>query len=143
MWNLRFLGFSFLKKLLADDQVVYYFIIDEIYAYVHNLSPLKKSRKQVTYFNCDLQTNEETYGAVSFKSDFHSVLTETSANKSPVKITGFKRRANFRNNIVEDIELNHRSSVTVLSPAEVSFEYHTVQEEPADIKSVQDILDNG
>jgi len=66
-------------------------------AYVHNVSPIKKSkRSHVDYFNCKLQCKDMTYDSVSFKSEAHSILNTAADQKSPIKLTGYKRKANFR-----------------------------------------------
>ena len=113
-------------------------------AFVHNVSPVKKSQnKRVEYFNCQLQTQDQTYQAVSFKLDHKSTLDEASDSKSPVKLSGFKRKANYRNNNIQDVEINKKTNITLLDSTKVSFTHHVAEGEMADIVDVKTISASG
>lgn len=110
-------------------------------AYVHNLSPVKKSKRQVSYFNCHLQSENQSFEAVAFKAELHESMKESNENRSPIKISGFKRRANFRNNQQQDIELNKMTKITMLS--EAPFKFKSMKVDCPEVVKVRSILDNG
>ena len=104
-------------------------------AYVHNLSPVKKSKRQVSYFNCQLQSQNQSFEAVAFKAELHESMKESTENKSPIKISGFKRRANFRDNQQQDIELNKMTKITMLS--EAPFKYKSMKVDSPEVMKVR------
>lgn len=111
---------------------------------MHNVSPLKKSKnKSVGYFNCNLQTQGQTFQAVAFKLETKDTLDEASVSKSPVKLSGFKRKDNFHNNKIQDIEINKKTNVTLLSKEQAPFRYHTITPDVAELVDVKTLLDSG
>ena len=68
-------------------------------------------------------------------------LFTAEQQKSPIKLTGYKRKANFRNNNLQDIEINRKTAITILDSA--NFKHSTQQSNLADKKSVKDIKEHG
>ena len=74
------------------------------------------------YFNFKVQTEKNIiHDSVSFNVNMKDPLDEASLQKSPVKIKNFKQKVNYRDNSKTDIEINSRSSITLL--ADASFTY--------------------
>ena len=60
--------------------------------YVQNISPLKRSKKNVEYFTAVLQNQEQSYDKlVCFSPTKKAKLEKASLEKSPIKIEGVKR----------------------------------------------------
>ena len=78
---------------------------------------------------------------MSFKADLKPVLDEAAVNKSPVKMKGFKRKANYRNNNIQDIELNRSTSLSIVESA--PFPYVVYEPKKADFITVRDIQQSG
>ena len=57
------------------------------------------------------------------------------------KNDGFKKRANFRNNQQQDIELNKMTKIAMLS--EAPFNYKSMKVDCPEVMKVRSILDNG
>lgn len=119
-----------------------YLFIDSLLVYVHDVSPKKKARNNATeYFNMKLQSNSENYQAVSFNVNTHSVFQEAALSKSPVKLKCFKRKANLRDNNIQDIEVNKNTQV--LPMASASFDFKPLAVKIAAKRSIKDIKSTG
>ena len=120
------------------------FCIDSIIAYVHNVSPTKKSKRSgINYFNMVLQTQNANHQAVSYRFDVKNTIETAAESKSPVKLLYFKKKANFRDNAQEDIEINRKSIIYPCPKDETSFQYQGMEHSAAEGKSIQEIQDKG
>ena len=82
--------------------------------YIHNVSPLKQSRK-TSYFTAELQTSaNNVVRAVSFSPKKRSLFSKHQNEKSPVKISKFKISTRQGSAII----INEN---TAMAPAEVLF----------------------
>jgi len=88
-----------------------------------------------------LQTDTENVNTVSFKPELQETFKEASTNKSPVKISGHKRRANWRDNTVQDIEIGRNAKVKLMENAH--FAYQEMQSPEAPSMLVEEVLDAG
>ena len=88
-----------------------------------------------------MQTQQITHDAVSFKGEAHEVLQQAADQKSPIKLTGFKRKANFRDNSLQDIEINKCTAVTMLE--NVPFKYSTAAVPLAPFVTLKSIQEKG
>ena len=109
--------------------------------YIHDVSPVKKSKKGNQYYNFKLQTNKTTHQGVSFTTSSRAILEEAAEKKSPVKLAGYKRKANFRDNNLQDIEINRRTSITLLDRA--GFDYKVQNSSSAAMTNVKSIKEKG
>lgn len=66
----------------------------EIQGFIHNISPIKKS-KTTSYFDMDIQTKTEVVRGVCFASGKHSDFQTMSKNKSPDKLNNFTIKNNW------------------------------------------------
>ena len=116
---------------------------NELVAYVHNAQDVEtSSRNRVKYFKMKLQTAQgEVSDAVSYKPELQDTMKEASCSKSPVKITGFRREANYFNNKKQDVEMGRSAKVRLLSRA--AFAYEEMNAEVADFVPVNRILEEG
>ena len=128
-----------------DIEYIFFISDEELVAYVHEVSPVKKKRtnENVTYFNFKLQCEEEVYQGVSFKQDLKEPMTEAAASKSPIKITGHRKRANFRNNSIQDVEMGRNAKVKLLKDENCNFKYQEVDLPVADQTTIEAIQENG
>ena len=78
---------------------------------------------------------------MSFKKDSHQVLSDAAKNKSPIKLTGFKRKANFRDNSLQDIEIGSKTAVILLE--NVSFKYSACNIPLAKATNIKSVIENG
>ena len=63
-----------------------------LFGFIHNVSPIKISRKNVRYFEAKLQISPEHYHrVVSFSIEKHNTLLQASKTRQPVKITGYRK----------------------------------------------------
>lgn len=106
-------------------------------AYVHDVSPVTKSKKNVEYFKLKLQEQEQTHEAVSFKPELQETFSDAALTKSPVKITGHRRKANYKDNNIQDVEIGRSAKVILVSNAE--FDYTPQHVPVADEISVREI----
>jgi len=81
-----------------------------------------------------------TYDSVSFKSEAHSILNTAADQKSPIKLTGYKRKANFRDNTLQDIEINKKTAVTLMENA--PFKYSSASVPLAKTVTLKSLKDN-
>jgi len=88
-----------------------------------------------------LQCEEENYQSVSFKPNVHELLDSASEQKLPVKIHGFKRKANYKDNNLTDIEINRATSVIPLAQAD--FAYKEIEIDIAGYKDIQSVIADG
>ena len=95
---------------------------------MHNLSPIKKSQKNNSYFDMTLQTKNGTYRSVCFSPEKHSSLSSNYESSSPVKISKFQLKRNKRSNDNE-IHINKRSKFEEPQESEVTFDIEKVQSE--------------
>ena len=79
-------------------------------AYLHNLSPIKKSQKNNMYFDMTLQTKNGTYRSVCFSPEKHSGFSSKYESSSPVKISRFQRKRNQSSN-QDEIHINKQTFI--------------------------------
>lgn len=77
-----------------------------ITAYIHNLSPIKKSGRNTKWFDCQFQLEDKTVRAVCFDptTALQQHYTKLSEKKSPVKITNYEtgnKRKGFPQDVTE------------------------------------------
>ena len=114
-------------------------------AFVHRVSDLHKSpTKNINYFNFDLQSKEETIRAVAFKKELKETFDSAGSNKTPLKLTGFKRKADHFNQSLQNIEINSRTTITLLTQDNVDFKHDAGKPlKSAKLTSVKEILEKG
>ena len=99
------------------------FSLDCLLAYAHNVYPRERSNRnnKLEYFNLNLQTSEKVYHTVPYKMELMQAFQKAGLEMSPVKLSGFKVKANYKNNSQQDIEISRKSIVTKIN--EVPFTY--------------------
>ena len=110
-------------------------------AYVHNISPVKKSRgnNKIEYYNMNLQTEANNFRSVSHRIDLHKRFSDAAQSKSPVKITKFKHVANFFNKELKDVEINRLTKLD--APTSVNFEHQLPTVKPPPLSTIAEILE--
>ena len=88
-----------------------------------------------------LQSPNKTYRSVSFCQKLHEIFCKAQESKSPIKLTGFKRKLNYYDHTLEDIEINNSTKLQVIENA--SFPYVTSLESILTIKEILDTKKNG
>ena len=69
-----------------------------LFAYLHDLSPIKKSQRDNMYFHMTLQTEHKTYRSVCFSSENHQHFSAKYESSSSLKISKFQIKRNERTN---------------------------------------------
>ncbi len=65
---------------------------DSISGYLHNVSPIKTSRKNNRYFNATLQVSRDEYhNTVVFATEKHDTLNTAATNKTPIKMKNARK----------------------------------------------------
>ena len=90
-------------------------------AYLHNLSPIKKSQRDNLYFDMTLQTEDTTYRSVCFSPEKHTQFLTRYESSSPVKLSKFQLKRNTRTN-EDKVHINKRSKVDDTEESDVSFD---------------------
>ena len=90
-----------------------------------------------------LQTQNADHQAVSYRVDVKNTIETAAKSKSPVKLLYFKKKANFRDNAQQDIEINRKSIIYPCPKDEASFQYQGMEHSAAEGKSIQEIQDKG
>ena len=129
--------------LQYNQETTNFVFIDSLVAYIHNVSPEKRSKRnsQCRYFNMSLQTEAGNFEAVSYRMETKQLFDSASKKKSLVQLTKFKRKANFKNNAIQDIEIGRFTLVT--DAADASFAYAPLEKITAENVTVADIKNNG
>ena len=70
-----------------------------------------------------LQSPDKKYRSVSYRQEIHEIFCKAQESKSPIKLTGIKRKLNFLDYKKEDIEINNTTKLQVIENA--SFPYLT------------------
>ena len=91
------------------NTLIYIFYFSELIAYVHSVSPSKRSRRNTEYFNCKLQTKDSMVNSVSYKMDLRSKLEEASKSKKAISLSGYRHVANWKDNSKQDLQLNKKN----------------------------------
>ena len=95
--------------------------LDSHRGYIHNLSPVKRSRNQNQWFDFDLQTSPlKSRRVVGFNIANHSILQEHEASKTAVTLKNTKQNNN------NDIIFNQQSTVRVTPTFDIDFDYQPI-----------------
>lgn len=87
------------------------------YGFVHNLSPIKKSRNNSEWYQFELQTSPiKTTRVVGFNIPSHSKLKDFETSKTPVLLNNIKPKDN-------EIIFNQQSSLNAAANSDVPFDY--------------------
>ena len=109
-------------------------------AYLHNLSPMKKSQRDNLYFDMTLQTEQTTYRTVCFSPEKHRDFLTRYESSSPVKLTKYQMKRNARTN-QDEVHINKRSKVDDAQESEVSFDIKVLKHEQKCKPGISDITD--
>lgn len=100
--------------------------------YIHNLSPIKRSRNQNQWFDFDLQTSpSKLRRVVGFNTANHSTLQEHEESKTAVTLKNTKENNN------NQIIFNQQSIVRVTPTFDIDFDYQPMNQSPKSAASAQ------
>ena len=88
-----------------------------------------------------LQSPGKIYRSVSCRQELHEIFCKVQESKSPIKLTGVKRKSNFLDYTKEDIEINNTTKPQVIGNS--SFPYLTSLDSILTIKEILDTKKNG
>ncbi|XP_057291643.1 uncharacterized protein LOC130614240 [Hydractinia symbiolongicarpus] len=109
--------------------------------YLHDLSPVKRARNSsVGYYNFTVQTDETVHRGVSFRMDLRDKIEKAAESKSPVKLVNYKRKANWKDNSLQDIEVNRN---TRLEECKAGFAHKNIKKDVAKRQKIKTVLDSG
>ena len=61
--------------------------------YIHDVTTIRTAqRNDVKYFNMHLQSPDRKYRNVSYGQEIHEIFCKAQESKSPIKLTGVKRK---------------------------------------------------
>ena len=113
---------------------------NEIIAYVHSVSPIKRNKKNtIDYCDLVLQTSNETKRAICFSKSKRPILLDREHARTPVKISNFTNTPNEERYGCKLI-INDMTKITVPESNEYSFQYSKSSAEPPFVP-LQDVLD--
>ena len=99
--------------------------LDSHRGYIHNLSPIKRSRNQNQWFDFDFQTSpSKSRRVVGFNIANHSILQEHEASKTAVTLRNTKHNSN------NDIIFNQQSTVRVTPTFDIDFDHQPIDKSP-------------
>ena len=114
---------------------------DSLTVYVHDVTAIRTAkRNDIKYFNMHLQSQYKTYRSVSYCQELHEIFSKAQESKSPIKLTGFKRKLSYYNPTEEDIVIDSSTKLQVIE--DVSFTYVTSLESVLTIKEILDTKKN-
>ncbi|XP_046906057.1 uncharacterized protein LOC124487777 [Hypomesus transpacificus] len=88
---------------------------DSIVGYLHCVSPVKTSRRNLRYFEATLQTGREEYHrVVAFSVDKRIPFTQASQNNSPVKLANVRRGLSYSDPSGFDVLCSNSTTVEVV-----------------------------
>ncbi|XP_046901655.1 uncharacterized protein LOC124484673 [Hypomesus transpacificus] len=88
---------------------------DSIVGYLHCVSPVKTSRRNLRYFEATLQTGREEYHrVVAFSVDKRIPFTQVSQNNSPVKLANVRRGLSYSDPSGFDVLCSNSTTVEVV-----------------------------
>ena len=97
-------------------------------AYLHDLSPIKKSQRDNMYFHMTLQTEHKTYRSVCFSPEKHQNFSAKYESSSPLKISKFQIKRNERTN-EDEVHINKRTKMEDPLDSEICFDIRKVEAE--------------
>ena len=106
------------------------------------MSPVKTSRNGVRYYNFKFQTKDDVIDSVGYSKDLKSTIDDAVASKSPVKLKNYKRKANYRDNTKQDIELGYKAKVQLLERIDFESKSPTSKSSASKV-NVSDIFTKG
>ncbi|XP_064636927.1 uncharacterized protein LOC135493490 isoform X1 [Lineus longissimus] len=102
--------------------------VDKV-GYIHNVSPMKRSRTNHDYFNSTLQIGPNAYtNILGFNKKHLAQLKEAAQHKSPVKINKAALVPNLKESNKMDIKIQYPTQIST-HPTALSFKYKQPQEE--------------
>ena len=63
------------------------------------------------------QSPDKKCQSVSYRQEIHEIFCKAQESKSPIKLTGVKRKLNFLDHTKEDIEINNTTKLQVIDNA--------------------------
>ena len=93
---------------------------------MHNLSPIKQSRRKNLYFDMELQTRHRSYQTVCFSPEKQANFKLKFESSSPIKLTRFQLKRNLRNND-DEIMINKRSRIEDPTDNEIDFDFQRLR----------------
>ena len=118
------------KRELADNEVT---------GYLHEVSPIKISKANNSYFVGKLQTDTNVFQKmVCFDQTKHSSFHEATAAKTPVKICNVKNVQSREDSSKIDVLVNAKSQMHVVR--NLNFQHHLDDSVADDNKTLEEIL---
>lgn len=111
---------------------------DEIIAYVHQLSPLKRNKRDtMNYSTMMLQTSDSTEDALLYSPGKRQLLAESEKSCTPVKIRKFTRTSDGSKIIVNDI-----TKISKPEQTEYAFQFNdSISTQTAKTVSIKSIME--
>ena len=107
-----------------------------VIAYVHNLSPMKRNRKNtVNYFTVVLQTKNETVDALLYSATKRQMLQDCANSHTPVKLQRFTKTTEGDKLIINDMV-----KITIPDQSEYCFQFKSM-EQLVKMVTIKEILD--
>ncbi|XP_064640887.1 uncharacterized protein LOC135495838 isoform X2 [Lineus longissimus] len=96
-----------------------------VVGFVHNTSPVKRSKTNMNYFDSQIQTGSTQFQrVVCFHQRHHTFFKEAEEKKSPIKLAKIHTTPNWYDNTKEDIKVNKDTTLENTKKA-LSFKYKT------------------
>ena len=78
-----------------------------MHAYIYDITDVKKSSRNsnVSYYNFKLKSPKKHFRGVSYRMDLKNAFEMAEQKRSPIKLSGVKRKLNRYDQHLEDIEV--------------------------------------
>lgn len=112
---------------------------NELIAYVHNLSPLKRNKKNTMHYcTLTLQTSSEVHEALLYSKNKRSILMDSEDSHTPLKIQRYTTTPDTKKLII-----NEMTQLTSPDPTEYCFQFKKVSDPSHPLTTIGDILKSG
>ena len=103
---------------------------------VHSRCCYNKNSAKKQYKIFQHASPDKIYRSVSYRHELRAIFCKVQESKSPIKLTGVKRKLNYLDHTKEDIEINNTTKLQVIENA--SFPYLTSLDSILTIKEILD-----
>ena len=110
---------------------------ESLIAYVHELSPIKKNRRQtMEYSTLVLQTEKKSVQALLYANKKRPILADSARSHTPIKIQRFTKTADG-----EKVIINKMTKVGIAQQGDYSFQFEEL-DNSLKISSIKEILES-
>lgn len=108
--------------------------------YIHNVTEVKQSRNNFSYFNFKLQTETSVISGVCYESNFQKILKQKEETQQSIEISHYGLKRSLNESEMDSLVVNKRTKLN--NASECSFDFKSIEENNlvkiSDIESMPD-----